>query len=144
MTWVSTPEGAHLRRRVTRNTGPEVRLRKAVNALGLRFRLHRRVAHKCTPDFVLPRWNLAVFVDGCYWHGCPDHSPQRFRGPNAELWREKLAANRARDVRSTAAAESAGWRVLRIWECEIKKDAAAAAGRVQRAAHEAADSRHEG
>ncbi|MEU9685382.1 hypothetical protein [Amycolatopsis japonica] len=53
-----------------------------MHRLGLRFRLHRAVAPRCTPDFVLPRYRLAVFVDGCFWHGCPAHSPAQFRGPN--------------------------------------------------------------
>lgn len=136
MRWVSTTEGSHLRGRATRNTGPEVRLRSAVNALGLRFRLHRTVAPKCTPDFVLPRWSLAVFVDGCYWHGCPQHSPRRFRGPNAALWEQKIAANRERDARNNTAAEQAGWRVLRVWECEVRKDPVTAALRVAKAARE--------
>jgi DNA mismatch endonuclease (patch repair protein) len=87
----------------------------------------------CTPDFVLPRWRLAVFVDGCYWHGCPEHGPARFRGPNADLWRDKIATNRARDTRVTALAVAVGWRVLRVWECEVRRDAADAALRVQAA-----------
>src|SRR6187551_1100502 len=118
--WESTKKGAHLRGRRTRDTAPEVALRRAVHALGLRFRLHRTVARRCTPDFVLPRWSLAVFVDGCYWHGCPDHSPERFRGPNAALWEAKIATNRARDQRNSAMAREAGWEVLRVWECAVR------------------------
>lgn len=128
--WTPTAEGAHLRGRRTRNTGAEVALRRAVHALGLRFRLHRRVAPGCTPDFILPRMRVAVFVDGCFWHGCPDHSPTQFRGPNAALWEAKLATNRARDERTTAAARAAGWTVLRVWECEVRRDAPSAARRV--------------
>jgi DNA mismatch endonuclease, patch repair protein len=128
--WTPTAEGAHLRGRRTRNTAAEVALRGAVHALGLRFRLHRTVAPRCTPDFVLPRWRVAVFVDGCFWHGCPDHSPAQFRGPNAALWEAKLATNRARDERTTAAARDAGWTVLRVWECEVRRDVASAAQRV--------------
>lgn len=132
--WVPTTEGAHLRGRRTRNTAAEVALRRAVHRLGLRFRLHRTVAPRCTPDFVMPRWRVAVFVDGCFWHGCPDHSPTRFRGPNAERWEAKLATNRARDERNTTAVQEAGWRVLRVWECEVRRDVEATAARIAQAA----------
>jgi DNA mismatch endonuclease (patch repair protein) len=125
--WKSTDAGSHLRGRRTRNTGPEMNLRRAVHALGLRFRLHRRVARRCTADFVLPRWRVAVFVDGCFWHGCPTHSPAEFRGPNASLWSEKIAANRARDQRVAADATADGWTVVRVWECEIRRDVQATA-----------------
>lgn len=128
--WQSTSKGEHLRGRKTRNTVPEVRLRSAVHRLGLRYRLHTRLAKGCTPDFVLPRWRTAVFVDGCFWHGCPAHSPAEFRGPNAALWTAKLAMNRERDERTSRTAVDAGWKVVRIWECEIKVDVRAAAERV--------------
>ncbi|MEV3928625.1 very short patch repair endonuclease [Streptomyces sp. NPDC049944] len=134
--WVSTTKSEHLRGRRTRDTGPEVTLRKAVHRLGLRFRLQRRVAPRCTADFVLPRYRVAVFVDGCFWHGCPEHCPDEFRGPNAALWQQKIAANRERDRRNTAEAAAAGWTVVRVWECEIRRDPVAAARRVMAAAHE--------
>ncbi|GHH83282.1 hypothetical protein GCM10018781_69970 [Kitasatospora indigofera] len=82
--WVRTEAGPHLRGRVTRNTRPEVVLRQRVHAFGLRFRLHVPLASRCTPDFVLPRHRVAVFVDGCFWHGCPEHGPREFRAPNAD------------------------------------------------------------
>lgn len=109
-------------------------LRRAVHALGFRFRVHQAIAPRCTPDFVLPRWGLAVFVDGCFWHGCPEHGAKEIRGPNADKWRQKLEANKARDRRNDAAAKQAGWRVLHIWECEVRKDPGAAAARVRRVA----------
>ena len=66
------------------NTAPEVLLRQAVHAAGGRFRLHRRIAKGCTPDFVLPSRRVAVFVDGCFWHGCPEHGRKTpWTGPNA-------------------------------------------------------------
>lgn len=132
--WTPTEKGAHLRGRRTSNTKPEVDLRRAVHALGLRFRLHQRVVGRCTPDFVLPRWRLAVFVDGCFWHGCPEHSPAEFRGPNADKWREKINTNRARDLRNNSLLEEAGWRVLRVWECEVKRSPTEAARCVEEAA----------
>ena len=112
--WVPTEKGAHLRGRVRRSTRPELELRRAVHALGLRFRLHRRVA-QCTPDFVLPRWNVAVFVDGCFWQGCPDHSPAEFKGPNAESWQQKICTNHSRDRRNDDLLTAAGWTVIRVW-----------------------------
>ncbi|MFG1819509.1 very short patch repair endonuclease [Kribbella sp. NPDC049174] len=128
--WISTREGAHLRARRVRDTQPEVTLRSAVHRCGLRFRVHRTVASRTTADFVLPRYRIAVFVDGCFWHGCPDHGARHFRGPNAALWKEKIATNVARDERNTMAAGAAGWTVVRIWECEIRANVDAAAHRV--------------
>jgi DNA mismatch endonuclease (patch repair protein) len=133
--WVPTEAGAHLRGRVNRNTRPEVALRAALHRLGLRFRLHRVIAGKYTVDIVLPKWRVAVFVDGCFWHGCPRHSPDEFKGPNAERWQRKIAENRERDARSTAAARSEGWHVIRVWECDVRRDVNAAAKRVEETAH---------
>ncbi|MEI5098613.1 very short patch repair endonuclease [Streptomyces sp. PmtG] len=128
--WVRTEKSDHLRGRRARDTAPEVALRKAVHRLGLRFRLQRKVATRCTADFVLPRYDVAVFVDGCFWHGCTTHGPAVFRGPNATLWQEKIETNRARDLRNTEAAEAGGWTVVRIWECEVRHDVEKAAQRV--------------
>ncbi|MEV8102265.1 very short patch repair endonuclease [Streptomyces sp. NPDC088135] len=130
--WVRTEQSGHLRGRRSRDTKPEVALRRAVHRLGLRFRLQRKVAARCTADFVLPRYGVAVFVDGCYWHGCPVHCPKAFRGPNASLWTAKIKTNKERDRRNTAAAEAAGWTVVRVWECEIRTDVEGAALSVAR------------
>ena len=105
------------------STEPEVLLRRALHAHGARFRLHRRIAPGCTPDIVLPRHGIAVFVDGDYWHSCPAHGRKKpFTGPNAELWEQKMRRNRERDERSTALAEEHGWTVLRLWECAVRAD----------------------
>ncbi|MGW5364476.1 very short patch repair endonuclease [Actinopolymorpha pittospori] len=128
--WTSTTKGEHLRGRRVRDTAPEVALRHAVHQLGLRFRLHRRVAAGCTADFVLPKYQMAVFVDGCFWHGCPEHGAREFRGPNSERWAAKIEQNRARDRRNSDAARAAGWTVVRVWECEIRRDTEAAARRL--------------
>lgn len=130
--WVSTERGAHLRGRPSRDTAPELLLRRAVHALGLRFRLQRRLAPGCRPDLLLVGRRVAVFVDGCFWHGCPVHGRSRpWTGPNALLWEQKMARNKERDVRSNALAEEAGYRVLRVWECEVAADPGEAAQRVQ-------------
>jgi DNA mismatch endonuclease (patch repair protein) len=83
------------------------------------------------PDFVFPSRRVAIFVDGCFWHACPEHcnSPQT----NAAFWRAKLDANRARDTRVNRALSDAGWTVMRIWEHELR---AAAAKRLTRRLHQ--------
>lgn len=122
--WQSTAAGRHLSGRRKADTAPEVALRKALHAQGARFRLQRRLAKGCTPDLVLPGRRLAVFVDGCFWHGCSVHGRKvRWTGPNAALWEQKMERNRDRDNQATHLATLAGWRVARVWECEIKQDA---------------------
>lgn len=130
--WTSTDAGRHLAGRARTNTKPEATLRRALHAGGLRFRLHPHIAKGCTPDLVLPRYRVAVFVDGCFWHGCPAHGRRTpWTGPNAELWESKMARNAERDRRSTRLAEEAGWTVLRIWEHEVTQDVSAAVERVR-------------
>lgn len=129
--WISTREGRHLAGRQKSHTEPELLLRRALHAAGSRFRLHRRLAFRCTPDIVLPGRRVAVFVDGCWWHSCPVHGRKKpFTGPNAALWEAKMARNRERDEYSTATATSLGWTVVRVWECEIIADPQAAAEKV--------------
>ncbi|MFG1673079.1 very short patch repair endonuclease [Micromonospora sp. NPDC049282] len=128
--WVTTAQGSHLRGRRTRDTAPEMALRRAVHALGFRFRLGRTLFNRCRPDLVFPGPRVAVFVNGCFWHGCPQHGPSRFRGPNAEKWESKIATNRARDQRVDNELVEAGWQVIRVWECEVRREAGAAAHRV--------------
>lgn len=71
------------------------------------------------PDFVLKQARLAVFVDGCFWHGCPQHGTKPKH--NAVFWRKKLGANKRRDALVTRTLRRAGWRVIRLWEHELKK-----------------------
>jgi DNA mismatch endonuclease, patch repair protein len=131
--WQSTDQGKHLRGRRKVDTEPEVLLRRALHAAGARFRLHRRLARGCTPDIVLPGRRTAVFVDGDYWHSCPAHRRTRpFTGPNAVLWEDKFRRNQERDRLSTEIAQAAGWTVVRLWECTIRADPAAAAAAVLR------------
>lgn len=129
--WIPTRAGRHLKGRSSRNTEPELLVRSALHRMGARFRLHRNLQRGCTPDIVLPRRRIAVFVDGDFWHGCPKHDQTgRVGGPNAELWRQKIAKNRMRDARATELAERLGWRVARVWECEVRADAEAVARRI--------------
>jgi DNA mismatch endonuclease (patch repair protein) len=122
MEWISTESSRHLRGRRSKDTAPELALRKALHARGVRFRLHRTLTRGCTPDLVLPSRRVAVFVDGDYWHGCPAHfpNPGGQSGPNAALWREKRVAVARRDAIATRLAQDRGWIVLRVWECEIR------------------------
>lgn len=99
-----------------KNTGPEMRLRKALWAVGLRYRLNYSLPGK--PDIVFPGKKLVVFVDGCFWHGCPRHAV--FPKKNREFWETKIKGNIARDLKVNAALNALGWRVFRIWEHEIK------------------------
>lgn len=71
------------------------------------------------PDFVFPRLRVAVFVDGCFWHGCPQHATQP--KINARFWRDKIARNQARDRQANRLLRKLGWRVVRIWEHELKR-----------------------
>lgn len=101
-----------------RDTSPEVELRHAVWRLGLRYRLNQRVAG-IRPDFLFPGIRLAVFVDGCFWHGCPDHYV-RPRNSTAAFWASKLSQNVARDERQLKQLQADGWRVIRVWEHEVE------------------------
>ena len=84
------------------------------------------------PDFYFPKENLAVFVDGCFWHGCPEHSVRP--KTNSSFWNLKLGKNIERDRRTTASLEANGWTVVRIWEHEVREDVSKAVERILRAA----------
>jgi DNA mismatch endonuclease (patch repair protein) len=101
-----------------RDTALEVSVRSALHREGLRFRKHVRpvLGLACTVDVVFPREKLALFIDGCYWHACPEHAS--YPRTNAEWWRAKLEGTRERDRRNAAALSEAGWHVLRVWEHE--------------------------
>lgn len=128
--WVPTDRSRHLTGRASKDTAPEILLRRALHAAGARFRLQRRLAPGCTADLVLPGRRLAVFVDGCFWHSCPDHGRSDWTGPNADLWKAKMRRNTERDRRSSETARRLGWTVVRIWEHEITADPPAAAQRI--------------
>lgn len=101
-----------------RDTRIEVAVRKALFARGFRYRLNvQRLPGR--PDLVLPRYNAAVFIHGCYWHG---HDCGLFRLPstNREFWQTKINSNRERDLRNAAALRAAGWRVAVVWECALR------------------------
>lgn len=99
-----------------RDTAPELAVRKIVHASGLRYRVDYRVVPeiRARADLVFTRARVAVFIDGCFWHACPEHgtSPKS----NADYWAPKLARNVQRDRDTDAALRSLGWQVLRFWE----------------------------
>lgn len=107
------------------NTKPEARLRSLLHAQGLRFRKDFRIdagGRKARPDIAFTRRKVAVFVDGCFWHLCPEHG-RIPGGNNANYWQGKLRGNSQRDKADTEALEACGWTVLRIWEHEPVEEA---------------------
>ena len=127
MTDVYPPEkrSAVMRRVKGKDTAPELKVRRALTALGARYRLNRKDLPG-SPDIVMPGRRLAVFVHGCFWHGhdCPRGA--RVPKANREYWTAKVARNAARDQRAAQALADQGWRVETIWECELKDDGALA------------------
>lgn len=103
-------------RRRRRDTAPELALRRELFRPGLRYRVALPVpgSPRRSIDIAFPRRKVAVFVDGCFWHGCPDHGNDP--RVNSSWWATKLAANRGRDEETTGLLQSQGWVVLRIWE----------------------------
>lgn len=116
-----------MRRFKSRDTQPELEVRRRLHAAGLRFRVHATVPQysRRTIDIAFPKQKVAVFIDGCYWHSCPRHGKVPDR--NSDWWAEKLRRNVERDVETNAALELNGWTVVRAWEHE---DPAAVAERV--------------
>ncbi|THA70838.1 very short patch repair endonuclease [Streptomyces sp. A0958] len=107
-----------------KDTKPELRLRAALYRKGLRYRVGIRPLPQLrrTADVVFPKAKVAVFVDGCFWHGCPEHyRPAKKRG---QAWAEKIEGNRDRDAATTLALKEQGWSVLRFWEHEDPEMAA--------------------
>jgi DNA mismatch endonuclease (patch repair protein) len=122
---IETPEQRSRTMRAvrSRDTGPEMIVRRFLHAAGLRFRLHDRRLPG-VPDLVFPGRRIALFVHGCFWHqhpSCPAASRPRSR---TDYWSQKLDGNVARDERQRLALEAAGWKVLAIWECETRSQAA--------------------
>lgn len=102
-----------------KDTGPEMAVRRTLHALGYRFRVQRRDLPG-SPDIVLPKHRLAVFVHGCFWHRHPGCRKATTPKTRAEFWAEKFERNVERDSQSEAALRAMGWHVLTIWECEAE------------------------
>jgi len=115
----SSPEASRRMAKVRqKGTDAEIALRRALYRIGLRYRVDYEVMKKPrrVADVAFPGLKIAIFVDGCFWHGCPEHAswPKR----NAEFWRQKIEANRHRDADTNDRLRSMGWTVLRFWEHE--------------------------
>lgn len=108
-----------------RDTGTEWAIRRRLHAAGFRYRVDVRpdVSLRCRGDIVFARAKVVVFIDGCFWHGCPLHGTQPKK--NAEWWRDKLAKNVERDRRNTENLMALGWCVVRVWEHEDLESALA-------------------
>ena len=119
-TEVSPERSAQMARVRGRDTKPELKVRRALHAAGLRYRLHDKKLPG-RPDIVLPARRVAVFVHGCFWHRHPDPDCKLARLPKSRLdfWIPKLDGNRARDERKKAQLEALGWTVIEVWECGI-------------------------
>jgi DNA mismatch endonuclease (patch repair protein) len=125
-----------MKRQARRDTKPEMMLRRELHRLGLRYRVDRAVipGFRRRADVVFTRARMVIFVDGCFWHGCPQHATKP--KANAEWWAEKLSTNVARDRDTNARLQADGWTVLRLWEHEDMHAAAADISRlVRRADH---------
>ncbi|MGW2637326.1 very short patch repair endonuclease [Streptomyces sp. NPDC001348] len=111
-------------RQGSRDTAPEIAVRRLLHASGLRYRVNVPVPGmpRRTIDIVFGKAKIAIFLDGCFWHGCPKHATQP--RANAQWWRTKLDKNMARDLETTEHLTAAGWTVLRFWEHEPAADVA--------------------
>jgi DNA mismatch endonuclease (patch repair protein) len=120
MDTVSPERRSEIMSRVSgKNTRPEITVRRLLHGMGFRFRLHRRDLPG-NPDIVLPRWRAVILVHGCYWHrheGCPN---TRIPKSRVDFWSAKFDENVRRDKVVREELTSLGWRVLVIWECELK------------------------
>lgn len=127
--FTSEKRSAVMRRVKGKNTSPELKVRKALTGLGVRYRLNRKDLPG-SPDIVMAGRRLAIFVHGCFWHGHDCARGSRVPKANREYWTAKVARNVARDARTAAELAAAGWRVETIWECDLK-DAAALKARLE-------------
>ena len=112
----------------SKDTKPEIALRRKLFAKGLRFRTRLKLPGR--PDIVFTRARLAIFVDGCFWHGCPQHGT--IPKSNSDYWTTKIRGNQARDIEVKAALEAEGWRVIRYWDHEIRENIDRVADEIKR------------
>ena len=104
----------------SKNTKPEMIVRKYLFSKGLRFRVHvKKLAG--SPDIVLPKYKTIIFVNGCFWHGHGGCKYSHLPKTNEFFWEQKIRRNKARDIANDYVLQTEGWKVIHIWECEIKK-----------------------
>ena len=119
-----------MRANTGKNTGPELMLRRALREVGLPgYRLHWKKTPG-SPDIAYPGLKVAIFVHGCFWHRCP-HCNLPLPKSNTEFWRKKFERNVKRDRDKIEELESKGWRVVVVWECELKRDPVACVIRIK-------------
>ena len=103
-----------------KDTKPEMIVRKYLFSKGLRYRLHDKKLPG-SPDIVLKKYKTVIFIDGCFWHGHDGCSYFKMPKSNEFFWEQKIKRNKARDIANNYVLQTEGWRIIRIWECEIKK-----------------------
>lgn len=104
-----------------KDTKPETIVRSYLHKQGFRFRLHKKDLPG-KPDIVLPKYKIAIFVHGCFWHQHPGCKEARIPGSNTKFWMEKFSKNKARDKRNLESIMAIGWEPIVIWECELFTD----------------------
>lgn len=114
-----------------KDTRPELLVRRFLHKKGHRFRLHV-AGLPGRPDIVLPKWRVAIQVHGCFWHGHVGCRYYKLPGSRREFWLAKIRATRARDRRNRKLLEAAGWNVIEVWECRLRKDSEAMLSRIER------------
>jgi DNA mismatch endonuclease (patch repair protein) len=118
--WSKGKRSEVMRKIRSKNTKPEVTLRKSLFAKGYRYKIHDKILPG-KPDIVFPKYKLAVFVHGCFWHFHQDCSEGKIPKSNSEFWQEKLVKNVERDKKHEADLVLKGWTVIVVWECEIER-----------------------
>ena len=103
----------------SKNTKPEIAVRKLVHSLGYRFRLHD-IKLPGRPDIVFPRHRKVIFINGCFWHGHKDCSRSALPSTNVTFWKDKIAKNVIRDKRALRELRCEGWRAMVVWQCEMR------------------------
>lgn len=119
---VPSPQRSENMRRIRgKDTRPELQVRTALHKAGYRFRLHRRDVPG-SPDIVLPRYQMAIWVHGCFWHGHECRKGRSRPATNVEFWSSKIARTKERDTQGREEAKVAGWKTRVVWECTLKSD----------------------
>ena len=121
--FTAAERSAVMRRVPGKNSSAEMKVRRLLTSMGLRYRLHRKDLPG-SPDVAFPGRRTALFVHGCFWHGHDCKRGARAPKANADYWTAKIARNRARDVRNVEGLTALGWRSVTVWECELRDEAA--------------------